>query len=135
MKTRFLILLTTLLLTLSVQAQPGSGQGGGMRMNPEARVTELIAALEITPQQEPAFRAAMATIAQQQMAAMQAMRQAGGGTGGGQGQGQGMAMRAEMQAQTEATLTPVLTETQMAKFREVEAARMEQMRQRMQGQQ
>lgn len=132
MKSRFLILLTTLLLTLSVQAQPGSGPGGGMRMmNPEARVAELITTLEITPQQEPAFREAMTAIAQQQMAAMQSMRQGAGSGGAGQGGGQGMAMRAELQAQTEAALTPILTEAQMAKFREVEAARMAEMRERM----
>ena len=100
-------------------------------MNPEARVAELIATLEITPQQEPAFREAMAAITQQQMAAMQSMRQGAGSGGGGQGGGQGMAMRAELQAQTEAALTPILTEAQMAKFREVEAARMAEMRERM----
>ncbi|OGT69878.1 MAG: hypothetical protein A3H44_14355 [Gammaproteobacteria bacterium RIFCSPLOWO2_02_FULL_57_10] len=162
MKSRFLILLSTLLLTLSVHAQPGSGPGGGMRMmNPEARVAELIAALEITPQQEPAFREAMTAIAQQQRAAMQSMRQGAGGGGqgggapaapaadaahdhsgdaasagaqaggGGQGGGQGMAMRADMQAQTEAALAPILTQAQMAKFREIEAARMAEMRERM----
>lgn len=131
MKSRFLILLSTLLLTLTIQAQPGSGQGGGMRMmNPEARIAELIATLEITPEQEPAFRQAMAKISQQQMAAMQGMRQ-GGGQDGGQGGGQGMAMRAQMQAQMEAELAPILTQAQMARLREVEAARMEEMRERM----
>ncbi|MDP1929939.1 MAG: hypothetical protein Q8L60_00610 [Gammaproteobacteria bacterium] len=132
MKSRILILLSTLLLTLSVHAQPGGGQGRGAgMMNPEARVAELIATLEITPQQEPAFREAMAKIAEQQMAAMQALRQGGGGNGGGQGQGQGMARRAEMERMTEETLSAVLTESQMARFREAEAARMEEMRQRM----
>ena len=67
----------------------------------------------------------------QSVAAMQSMRQGAGSGGGGQGGGQGMAMRAELQAQTEAALTPILTEAQMAKFREVEAARMAEMRERM----
>jgi Spy/CpxP family protein refolding chaperone len=92
MKTALLALMTSLVLALSasaLQAQPGSGQGGGpglgggggMRMNPEARVQQLLTALEITPEQEPAFREAMAKVNELQMAAMAAMRQ-GGGQGG-----------------------------------------------------
>jgi len=152
MKTALLALLTSVVLVLSasvLQAQPGSGQGGGpglgggggMRMNPEARVQQLIATLEITPAQEPAFREAMARVNELQMAAMAGMRQGGGqgggqgqggapGQGGGQGQGQGMQRRAEMQRQTEELLAAVLTEAQMTKFRETEEARMAQMRER-----
>jgi len=148
MKTALLSLLTSLVLALcasALQAQPGSGQGGGpgqgggggMRMNPEARVQQLIATLDITSEQEPAFREAMARVAELQMAAMGAMRQ-GGGQGGGQGQGagqgqgggQGMQRRAQMQRQTEELLAPVLTDAQMTKFREAEEARMTQMRER-----
>lgn len=213
MKSKLIPLLTTLVLTLGSQtllAQPGSGGGGGgggMGMgNPEARVTELIATLEITSQQEPAFREAMGKINELQMSAMREMMANGGGgggmrmgagqgampQGGGQGampqngqaaapadapvdhsqhggaaaagdqaaaagdhanhgaaatsdapaaagggmrQGGGMAMgmarRAEMQRQAEELLAPVLTETQMAKYREAEQARMSQMRERM----
>jgi hypothetical protein len=150
MKTALLALLTSFVLALSasvLQAQPGSGQGGGpglgggggMRMNPEARVQQLLTALEITPEQEPAFREAMAKVNELQMAAMAAMRQGGGqgqgaapGQGGGQGggQGQGMQRRAEMQRQTEELLATVLTDAQMTKFREAEEARMAQMRER-----
>ncbi len=154
MKTALLALITALVLALSassLQAQPGSGQGGGpgqgggggMRMNPEARVQQLLTALEITPEQEPAFREAMAKVNELQMAAMAAMRQGGGqgggqgqgaapGQGGGQGggQGQGMQRRAEMQRQTEEILATVLTDAQMTKFREAEEARMAQMRER-----
>jgi hypothetical protein len=114
-----------------------------MRMNPEARLQQLIQALAITSQQEPAFRAAMAQINEQQMAAMQGMRQGGGQSGGqgqgqgaqggpgqGGGQGQGMQRRAQMQAQAEALLTPVLTAEQMARFRELETERMNRMQQR-----
>ncbi|MDO8291210.1 MAG: hypothetical protein Q7T44_18525, partial [Parvibaculum sp.] len=212
-------LFTTLVLTLSSQillAQPGAGAGGGgggMGMgNPEARVTELIATLEITSQQEAAFREAMGKINEMQMSAMREMMANGGGGGGmrmgagqgampqggqgampqsgqaaapavapvdhsqhggaaatgdqaaaagdhadhanhgaaattdapaaagggmrqGGGQGGGMAMnmerRAEMQRQAEELLAPVLTETQMVKYREAEEARMTQMRERM----
>ena len=206
MKSKLIPLLTTLVLTLGSQtllAQPGpggGGGGGGMGMgNPEARVTELIATLEITSQQEAAFREAMGKINEMQMSAMREMMGNGGGgmrmgagQGGGQGampqsgqaaapadapvdhsqhggapaagdqaaaagdhanhgaaattdapaaagggmrQGGGMAMnmerRAEMQRQAEALLAPVLTETQMAKYREAEEARMAQMRERM----
>ncbi len=140
MKTALLALITSLVLALSasvLQAQPGSGQGGGpgqgggggMRMNPEARVQQLITALEITSEQEPAFRAAMAKVTEMQMAAMGAMRQ-GGGQGQGGAQGQGMQRRAEMQRQTEEILATVLTDAQMTKFREAEEARMAQMRER-----
>lgn len=217
MKSKLIPLFTTLVLTLGSQtllAQPspgGGGGGGGMGMgNPEARVTELIATLEITSQQEAAFREAMGKINEMQMAAMREMMGNGGGgagmrmgtgqgampQGGGQGamprsgqaaapadapvdhsqhggaaaagdqtaaagdhadhgaaattdapaaagggmrqgggQGGGMAMgmerRAEMQRQAEELLAPVLTETQMAKYREAEEARMTQMRERM----
>lgn len=218
MKSKLIPLVTTLVLTLGSQtllAQPGSGGGGGgggMGMgNPEARVTELIATLEITSQQEAAFREAMGKINEMQMSAMREMMGNGGGGGGmrmgagqggghgqgggqgampqsgqaaapadapvdhsqhggaaatgdqaaaagdhanhgaaattdapaaagggmrqGGGQGGGMAMnmerRAEMQRQAEALLAPVLTETQMAKYREAEEARMTQMRERM----
>jgi hypothetical protein len=209
MKSKLIPLFTTLVLTLGSQtllAQPGSGGGGGMGMgNPEARVTELIATLEITSQQEAAFREAMGKINEMQMSAMREMMGNGGGGGGmrmgagqgampqggqgampqsgqaaapvdhsqhggapaagdqaaaagdhanhgaaattdapaaagggmrqGGGQGGGMAMnmerRAEMQRQAEELLAPVLTEAQMAKYREAEEARMTQMRERM----
>lgn len=133
MRITLLALLTAFSLALAgtaLQAQPGSGQGGGpglgggggMRMNPEARVQQLIEQLAITSEQEPAFRAAMAQINEQQMAAMQGMRQ-----GGGQGMQE---RRAQMQAQAEALLAPVLTQEQMARFRELVATRMNQMRER-----
>ena len=92
MKSKLIPLFTTLVLTLGSQtllAQPGSGGGGGMGMgNPEARVTELIATLEITSQQEAAFREAMGKINEMQMSAMREMMGNGGGgmrMGAGQG--------------------------------------------------
>jgi hypothetical protein len=95
MKSKLIPLLTTLVLTLGSQtllAQPGpggGGGGGGMGMgNPEARVTELIATLEITSQQEAAFREAMGKINEMQMSAMREMMGNGGGgmrMGAGQG--------------------------------------------------
>jgi Spy/CpxP family protein refolding chaperone len=142
MKTALLALLTTLALALgasALQAQPGSGQGGGpglgggggMRMNPEVRIQELIGTLEVTPAQEPAFREAMARVIELQRGAMGGMRQ-GGDTGAGQGPGGSAAMprRAEIQQQAEALLAAVLNAAQMAKFRELEDARMSRMRER-----
>ncbi len=92
MKSKLIPLLTTLVLTLGSQtllAQPGAG-GGGMGMgNPEARVAELIATLEITSQQEAAFREAMGKINEMQMSAMRGMMASGGGAGMRMGAGQG----------------------------------------------
>lgn len=191
MKTTLGVLLTSFILVLGIntlQAQPGSGQGGGQGqgggmgqgMNPEVRIQELIVELEITAQQESAFRAAMGQINELRMANMREMNRGNGGgmrqggqgqgqgrggqaqgdqaqgdqaqgdqghqghqgqgdqgqqghqgqRGQGQGQGQGMERRAEMQRQMEALLAPVLTQAQMSKYREVEEARMMQMRER-----
>ena len=92
MKSKLIPLLTTLVLTLGSQtllAQPGAGGGGGMGMgNPEARVAELIATLEITSQQEAAFREAMGKINEMQMSAMREMMASGGGAGMRMGAGQ-----------------------------------------------
>jgi hypothetical protein len=93
MKSKLIPLLTTLVLTLGSQtllAQPGAGGGGGMGMgNPEARVAELIATLEITSGQEAAFREAMGKINEMQMSAMREMMASGGGAGMRMGAGQG----------------------------------------------
>lgn len=90
---------TAVVLSVLAQAgmaQPGGGQGGGMNMgmNSEAQIKELIAQLDVTSEQEPAFREAMAQIGEMRRAAMQEMGGAAGqgGQGGGmmrQGQGQG----------------------------------------------
>ena len=92
MKSKLIPLLITLVLTLGSQtllAQPGAGGGGGMGMgNPEARVAELIATLEITSQQEAAFREAMGKINEMQMSAMREMMASGGGAGMRMGAGQ-----------------------------------------------
>lgn len=139
-------LLTTMFIAFGAQfayAQPGRG------MDPEQQVKELIAQLDITAEQEPAFREAMVKVNELRMAEMGQMR---GGQGRGQGQGQdrgqrqgggdqantdaeeagrGMEMmaqrRAEMEAQTQALLEPVLSGAQLTKYNELEAARMEQM--------
>ena len=151
-------LLTIMFIAFGVQfayAQPGRG----MEMDPEQQVKELIAQLDITAEQEPAFREAMMKINEMRMGQMRGMR-GGQGQGRGQGQGQGtdvahdghdaggdqasgdageegrgMAMmaqrRAEMEAKTQALLEPVLSGAQMTKYNELEAARMEQMMSRM----
>ncbi len=81
-------ILTSLIIGLGAQfayAQPGRGMG----MDPEAQIKELITQLEITSEQEPAFRAAMAQVNEMRMENMRGMRQGQGqGQGGGQGQGQ-----------------------------------------------
>jgi hypothetical protein len=108
MKTTLGVLLTSFILALGIntlQAQPGSGQGGGQGqgggmgqgMNPEVRVQELIAELEITAEQESAFRAAMGQINELRMANMREMNRGNGGgmRQGGQGQGQGRGGQAQ----------------------------------------
>lgn len=144
MKTILATFFTALLLVIGTQSALAQGGGGGMRMDPEARTKELIAALEVTSAQEPAFREVMAKINERQMGAMRDMRQGGGSDGqsgapadggarqgSGSGQAAGMTRRSEMQKQNEEQLATVLTEVQMAKYRELEAKRMAEMRERM----
>lgn len=152
-------LLTTIFIAFGAQfayAQPERA----MEMNPEQQIKELIAALDITAEQEPAFREAMAavnTMRMENMGQMRGMRE-GQGQGQGQRQGQGqnadashdaggdqanadagggrnmemMAQRrAEMEEKTLAILAPVLNDAQLGKYKELEAARMEQMMSRM----
>ncbi len=178
MKIATIAVMGTLMLALGSHhalAQPGSGNGGGRGMggmNPEQQVKELITQLDVTPEQEPAFREAMAKVNELRMGAMREMRggpgqgapgqgamrqngqggqddhaghadQAGNGgamrqgQGQGQGQGRGMEMmaqrRAEMQKQTEEILSGVLSTAQMAKFRELEETRMQEMMSRRPG--
>ncbi len=79
-------LLITMFITLGAQfayAQPGRG------MDPEQQLIELIAALEITAEQEPAFRAAMMKVNELRMAQMEQMRGMRGDQGQGQSRGQG----------------------------------------------
>ena len=173
-------------------AQFGYAQPGGeMQMNPEQQIKELISQLDVSAEQEPAFREAMAQVnamRMENMGQMRGMREGQGqgqgqgrGQGQGQGQGQGrgqgqgqnadaahdgqahgqdadaahdghgagrgqadsnageagrgMAMmaqrRAEMAEKTEAILAPVLSGAQLAKYKELDAARMEKMMSRM----
>ena len=157
-------------------AQFGYAQPGGeMQMNPEQQIKELISQLDVSAEQEPAFREAMAQVNAMRMENMGQMRGMREGQGRGQGQGQGqnadaahdgqahgqdadaahdghgagrgqadsnageagrgMAMmaqrRAEMAEKTEAILAPVLSGAQLAKYKELDAARMEKMMSRM----
>mgnify|MGYP003670586454 FL=1 len=81
-------LLITMFIALGAQfayAQPGRG----MEMDPEQQLVELIAALDITAEQEPAFREAMMKVNEMRMEEMGQMRGMRGGQGQGRGQGQG----------------------------------------------
>jgi hypothetical protein len=166
-------LLATFFIALGAQfgyAQPG----GEMQMNPEQQIKELISQLDVSAEQEPAFREAMAQVNAMRMENMGQMRGMREGQGRGQGKGQsadaahdgqghgqdadadadaahgagrgqadsnageagrGMAMmaqrRAEMAEKTEAILAPVLSGAQLAKYKELDAARMEKMMSRM----
>ena len=144
MRSLLLVLLTTLSMAFAssaVFAQHGGGDGngngnggggGGMGMNPEARIVELIAQLEVTDEQEAGFREAMKQIQESRMANM---RQ-GGGQGGGRGGdgagggGQRMERQAEMQKQAEEILGAVLSAAQIEKYTELEQARMAEMMER-----
>lgn len=80
-------LLITMFIALGAQfayAQPGRG----MEMDPEQQLIELIAALDITAEQEPAFREAMMKVNEMRMEEMGQMRGMRGGQGQGRGQGQ-----------------------------------------------
>lgn len=134
--------LATALLLAMISSTPALAQNAGMQ-NPEARIKELIEVLDISAEQEPAFREAMARVNAQQRESMRTMRQGqrqeqSQGQGQRQGQGREMmrARMAELQKITEEALTPVLSTEQMAKFREHQAAQTQrQMRQMRQGQQ
>ncbi len=81
-------LLTTMFIALGAQsayAQPGRG----MEMDPEQQLIELIAALDITAEQEPAFREAMMKVNEMRMEEMGQMRGMRAGQGRGQGQARG----------------------------------------------
>ncbi|MDT8427861.1 MAG: hypothetical protein RQ757_03755 [Pseudomonadales bacterium] len=140
--------LATALLLAMISGTPALAQNTGMQ-NPEARIKQLIEVLEISAEQEPAFREAMAKVNAQQREAMQAMRQQAQEQrqnqtqDQNQRQGQGremmMARQAELQKATEEALTPVLSTAQMAKFREYQSSQAQQqrrpMREMRQGQQ
>lgn len=153
--TRLFLTLTTLFfITISASlayAQPGRG------MDPEQQIKELIAQLDITGEQEPAFRAAMVELNTMRMADMGQMRgrrdgqdrgqeqdstvaHAGQGAGGDQadtsadqaGRDEMMEQRrAQMEEKTRTILAPVLSSAQLGKYIELEQARMAQMMTRM----
>lgn len=155
MKRSLIALFTTFLFAFGTQfayAQPGRGMG----MDPEQQIKELISSLDVTAEQEPAFREAMAQVNAMRMGGM-----GGGDRGMRNGQGPGrdaphdehsaaasdkvvpmpadadrnMEMmakrRAEMEEKTLALLAPVLSSAQLEKYKELEDARMAQMMSRM----
>ncbi len=130
-------LLALLFCTQAALAQPAQGQGQGQRMNPEARISELISVLEITPEQEPAFREAMGKIAQEQRNNMRERNQAERIERQARREemqarrAEMQTQRAEMQAMSESILAPVLSTEQLAKFRAVQEQQAEEMRSRM----
>ncbi len=141
MKSLMLVLLTSASIAFSACvafAQPGGAGGRGMNMDPEKEITELIAQLDVTADQEEGFRQAMMQIAETRMAGM---RQGGGrrnsGDDGAQSQertrpnAEEMAeRRAQMRAQEEEILAAVLDAGQIEKYREIQQARMAEMMER-----
>ena len=142
MKSLMLVLLTSASIAFSACvafAQPGGGGGGrGTNMNPEKEITELIAQLDVTADQEEGFRQAMMQIAETRMAGM---RQGGGRRNGGDDGAQSQERtrpnaeemaerRAQMQAQEEEILAAVLDAGQIGKYREIQQARMAEMMER-----
>lgn len=155
MSRSLIALSATLLIAFGAQfayAQPGRGMG----MDPEQQIKELISSLDVTAEQEPAFREAMAQLNEMRMAGM------GGGNRGMRNAqdpdrdashdehnaaasgndapmpadaGRNMEMmaqrRAEMEEKALALLAPVLSSAQLEKYKELEAARMAQMMSRM----
>lgn len=130
-------LLALIFCTQAALAQPGQGQGQGQRMNPEARISELISVLEITPEQEPAFREAMGRIAQEQRENMRERNQAERMERQAQREemqarrAEMQAQRAEMQAMSESILATVLSTEQLTKFREMQERQAREMQSRM----
>lgn len=79
MKNFLLVVLSAALISLGTQSALAQARGGdsGMGMNQEKRLVELIEQLDITAEQEPEFRAAMAQLNEQRRQMMRAQREAG----------------------------------------------------------
>jgi len=101
-----LLVLAFGLASVSAFAQPG--------MDPEARIKDMIASLEVTAEQEPKFREAMNAYYSKVMDSM---------AGGGGDRAAMMAKVQELQAEQETTLAGILNETQMAKYKQQQAER------------
>jgi len=109
-------------------AQPGGGRGG---MDPEKQITQLIAQLDVTAEQEQGFREVMQQIGEIRMAGM---RRGGGHQGGDQAQErvrptqeEMMERQAQIQAEEENILATVLDAAQIEKYREIQQERMAKM--------
>jgi hypothetical protein len=105
-KVALVVLVFCGLSVQSVFAQPG--------MDPEARIKEMITSLEVTAEQEPKFREVMNDYYGK---IQSSMSQAGGDRAGM------MAKIQELQGEQEKNLSGILNETQMAKYKEQQAAR------------
>jgi Spy/CpxP family protein refolding chaperone len=132
-------------------SQGAIAQDGPERGNPEAHIERMIDELDITEAQQNEFRSAMAVIGEERMQQNKAMREQrreqrasredreprqNGSRGDGRKEMEGrgseatMERRAEVQERNEEILSSVLTEEQLAKFRELESARMARMSER-----
>ena len=97
----------------------GTAQAQPPRVDPEQRIQQMITDLEITKDQEAKFREVMGQVNEKRSAAMQEMMANGPG-------GDRSAMMAKMQelnTEAEKMLATVLTEAQMAKYKEQQASR------------
>lgn len=95
----------------------GTAQAQPPRMDPEQRIQQMITSLEVTKEQEPQFREVMGKINEKRSAAFQEMRNGGGD------RSTMMAKMQELNAEAEKMLATVLTDAQMAKYKEQQAAR------------
>jgi Spy/CpxP family protein refolding chaperone len=132
-------------------SQSAIAQNSPERGGPEARIERMIDELDITEAQQNEFRTAMAAIGEERMRPSKAMRderreqrasredrepRQSGSRGDGRkemerrGSEAAMERRAEVQERNEEILSSVLTEEQLAKFRELESARMARMSER-----
>lgn len=140
MSRPIIALFATLVIAVGAQsayAQPGRG------MDPEQQIKELISQLDVTQEQEPAFRAAMVQVNELRMGGMgrggrnrdmregrDAPRDAADtatsdDTASSSPEQRRQMMeqrRAENHEKTQALLTPVLSSAQLEKFNELEAA-------------
>lgn len=111
MKMRYRVFVVVILCLSVTGVQNVFAQG---QMDPEARIQQMISSLEITSEQEPKFREVMNAYFEK---VRDAMMQGGGDRAAI------MASIQELQAEQEKNLSGVLTEPQMAKYKEQQAQR------------
>ena len=111
MKKRYGV-FAVIVLSVSLLISQGSFAQG--RMDPEQRIQQMISSLEITSEQEPKFREVMNAYFEKVRESM---------TQGGGDREAMMATIQALQAEQEKNLSSILTDAQMAKYKEQQAER------------